>query len=303
MSPQILSKPTALSASLSSACLVLALAVAGCNGGSETQVAPTSAVSTPTAAELEARAKELERREQAVAAQEQVESARLQAAADAAEQERLAAEKAAEQAAAGRKAATAKSAPKKAPAGVAKAQPPAAAPVHVPSSIEVPAGTALTVSLLTDLSTKTANPGDSFESRLVSDLMVDGHRVASAGARLTGTVTQVVSGSKEVGATPTLALSLDHLELSNGQQTPITAAYSQQGESEKVQDAAKILGAGAVGSIIGHKVKSGKGTIIGGLSGGAAGAVVAKTTGTELDLPAGSTVTILLGQGFTVAGT
>ena len=310
MSQQTLAKPTALSAGLSagltSACVVLALVVAGCNGGSGTQGAPTSVADTSTAAdttratELEARARELEQREQAVAAKEQEESARQQAAADTAEQERLAAEKAA----ASRKAAAAKAAAvRKATLRVATAQPAAVAPVQLPPAVQVPAGTALTVALLTDLSTRTANPGDTFESRLVSDLMVDGHRVAPAGARLTGTVTQVISGSKSVGATPTLALSLDHLELSDGQQTPITAAYSQQGQSEKGQDTAKILGGGAVGAVIGHKIKSGKGTVLGSLLGGAAGAVVAKNTGTELDLPAGSTVTILLGQGFSVAGT
>ncbi|MEO7386137.1 MAG: glycine zipper 2TM domain-containing protein [Gammaproteobacteria bacterium] len=306
MSQRTFPKPTALSAGLTSAFTLLALAVAGCDGGSGTPGAPTSVADTSIAAdaaratELEARARELEQREQSMAAKEQQESVRQQAAADTAEQERLATEKAA----ASRKAAAAKSAAaNKTTPRLATAQPAAVAPVHVPTSVQVPAGTALTVSLATDLTTKTANPGDAFESRLVSDLMVDGYRVATAGARVTGTVTQVISGSKAIGAIPTLALNLNHLELSDGQQTPITAEYSQQGQSEKGRDTAKILTGGTIGAVVGHKVKSGKGTVIGGLLGGAAGAVVAKNTGTELELPAGSNVTILLGQGFSVAGT
>jgi len=55
--------------------------------------------------------------------------------------------------------------------------------------VEVPAGTQLAVALSSDLSTKTARPGDAFEAHLVSDLVIGDRRVAPAGSRLTGTVT------------------------------------------------------------------------------------------------------------------
>jgi hypothetical protein len=159
------------------------------------------------------------------------------------------------------------------------------------------------VALSSDLSSRTAAPGDPFAGRLVSDLVIDGHRVAPAGARVSGTVREVVSGSNTIGAVPLLALQFQQLELNDGQQIAINGEFTQQGDSEKGQDAAKIAGGAAVGALIGRKVskKKSTGTILGGLLGGGAGAVIAKKTGTEVQLADGSTMTFTLGEGFKVA--
>ena len=99
-----------------------------------------------------------------------------------------------------------------------------------------------------------------------------------------------------------LSLALDHLELSNGERIAISGELVQQGKSEKVQDTAKIVGGAAAGAIVGRQVKhNDAGTIIGGLLGGAAGAVAAKMTGTEVEFAAGSPLTIILGEAFKVA--
>jgi hypothetical protein len=167
--------------------------------------------------------------------------------------------------------------------------------------ILVPAGTPLMLALSSNLSTKTAHPGDRFKASLVSDLTIDGHRVAPAGARVVGTVTQVVSGSNKIGGVPSLALTLNRLVLRDGQRIPITGALVQQGKSDTGRDTAKILGGAAAGAVIGHQVNDDRrGTVIGGLLGGAAGAVAAKKTGTEVELPAGSKLTIEVGAPFEV---
>jgi hypothetical protein len=159
------------------------------------------------------------------------------------------------------------------------------------------------VALASDLSTKTAKPGDPFDAHLASDLVIDNHRVAPAGSRLTGTVAEVVSGSNAIGAIPKLSLKFDHLELSDGRRIPLSGEFTELGKSEKGRDTAKILGGAAAGAIIGHQVKDNDtGTVVGGLLGGAAGAVIAKKTGTEVQLAAGSTLTITLGQAVRVAG-
>jgi hypothetical protein len=239
-------------------------------------------------AALAAKEQELAQREQDVAKRE-AEVAAQQAAQEAAQQ------------AAQKKASTAKpvvkkpvSAPPKTPPAVAEAAPTKpVAPVVTP--IVVPAGTQLTVALSQDLSTKTAKPGDSVEARLVSDLMIDGRRALPAGSRVSGTVTDVISGSKTIGGTPTLGLRFDSLVLENGQKIAINGELVQKAKSDTAGDTAKILGGAAAGAILGHQVKEGAGgKIVGGLLGGAIGAVVAKNTGGEVELPANSTLTIAL---------
>jgi hypothetical protein len=151
------------------------------------------------------------------------------------------------------------------------------------------------VALSSDLSTKTAKPGDAFEARLVSDLVVDGRRAAPAGSVVTGTVTDVISGSKTIGGNPTLGLRFDSLVLENNHKIAINGELVEKGKSDTARDTAKILGGAAAGAILGHQVSSGSGgKIVGGILGGAIGAVVAKNTGTEVELPENSTLTIAL---------
>ena len=282
----------------------VAVALAGCGRGESSQSLQTAAEqqAAARAAELQAREQQLAQREAEVKAreeaQEQTRMAETQAALREAEKEAAAKEAAAKQAAAKKAART----------RVASASPVAAAsaPVKVAPApqppIEVQPGTQLVVALASDLTTKTAKVGDTFEAHLVSDLMSNDQRVAPAGARVTGSITDVVSGSNRIGAVPVLGLRLDHLDLPDGQQIPISGELQQQGASEKGQDAAKIIGGAAAGAVLGHQVKHGtKGKLIGGILGGAAGAAVAKNTGTEVTLPAGSQLTVALGEGFVVA--
>jgi type IV secretory pathway VirB10-like protein len=304
MRTNVVVRPNTPAASLLA--LAIAMSLTACNGSATTQAPQARAADTAPdnsatrTAELDSRAQELAQREAEVAAREREQkSARQEAAAEVAKREATA------KAAAARKAAVAKSASsrKTSPVSTSGAHL-ASAPAHVSEPIEVPAGTALYLALSADLSTKTAKPGDAFEAHLVSDLTANGRSVAPAGSRVTGTVTNVVSGSHSIGAVPLLSLAFERLELADGRQISIGGELTQQGDSEKARDAAKILGGAAAGAIIGHQVKKNRtGSIVGGVLGGAAGAVVAKNTGTEVELAAGSTLSVTLGQGFTVSGT
>ncbi|HEY6645159.1 glycine zipper 2TM domain-containing protein [Povalibacter sp.] len=256
------------------------------------------------AAELEAREQQLAQREAEIKQQEEARQAAAQAtereAAEAVAAKEAAAKEAAAKKAAQARQAAAASAARSAPAAAASA--PATTPVTAQPPLEVRAGTQLLVALDSVLSTKTARIGDAFAARLVSDLMSNDRRVAPAGSRVTGTITGVVSGSSAISAVPTIALRFDQLELGDGRSVPIRGEIQQTGNSEKGRDAAKIIGGAAAGAVIGHQIKDGtKGKVIGGLLGGAAGAVVARNTGTEVQLPAGSQLTIALSEGFVVA--
>jgi hypothetical protein len=151
------------------------------------------------------------------------------------------------------------------PALVAK---PAPVPVQ---PIVIPAGTELSIGLSSTVSTKSASIGDPVDARLASDLVVDGRRAIMAGAPIRGRVTEVVSGSKRIGGTPTLAMNFDGIELEDGKTVAISGQLVQQGKSDTGRDTAKIVGGTAAGAIIGHQIDDDKGTVIGGILGGAAG--------------------------------
>jgi hypothetical protein len=280
--------------------------LSGCN-----EQAKPAANSAPTVEqrenELKAREQELARREAELAAKEREQQLAQREAAVAAQERELARQKDAEAAAkkaAAKKAALAKKpTPAKKPVVVASSAAPAKTvpPKPVETRVQVPTGTQMTVALSSDLSSKTARAGDPFEATLASNLMVNGHLAVPTGTRVTGTITDVISGSRAIGATPTLGLKFNQLELEDGQVIPITGELMEQGKSEKVRDTAKILGGVAAGAVLGHQVKTNnRGKVIGGLLGGAVGAIAAKNTGTEVQIASGSTVTLTTGEPFTV---
>jgi hypothetical protein len=188
------------------------------------------------------------------------------------------------------------------PATVAARQaPPAAAVAPAPARpIVVPAGTQISIGLSSAVSTKTATIGDSVDARLASDLVIDGRRAILAGAPVRGRVTDVVSGSKRIGGTPTLAMNFDGIELEDGTTVPIRGQLLQQAKSDTGRDTAKIVGGTAAGAIIGHQIDDDKGKVIGGILGGAAGAIAARKTGGEIDVPAGTVMAFVLDAPFEV---
>jgi len=170
-----------------------------------------------------------------------------------------------------------------------------------PRQYTIPAGTSISVQLPAAITTKTAKVGDRIAANLTSDVVVDGKVVAKAGGLLQGSVTQVISGSQKIGGTPTLGLAFDNLTMADGSDKPVSGQLTQvAAKSDTGRDTAKIVGGAAAGAIIGHQVDDDKGTLIGGLLGAAAGAVAAKKTGTEVELPAGTVLGFTLNAPVTV---
>jgi len=282
---------------------VAPLTLTACGGPSASDAVPTASVSPtdPTVdaaqaqadldAKLKAREDELAKREAdlAIAAREQ----------DLARRE---AELAAKETATKKVAKTVKPVPAPQPAVVAAApKPKVSTPAPVPvQPIVVPAGTELSIGLSSTVSTKSASIGDPVDARLASDLVIDGRRAIMAGAPIRGRVTEVVSGSKRIGGTPTLAMNFDGIELEDGNTVPISGQLVQQGKSDTARDTAKIVGGTAAGAIIGHQIDDDKGTVIGGILGGAAGAIAAKKTGSEIDVPAGTVMAFVVDRPFQV---
>jgi len=295
--------PTLNAATMLSAA-VATLALAGCGGPSASDAVPVASVTPtdPTAAAAQAQAEAdraaLQAREDQLAKRE----AELALAAREQELAHREAELTAKERATKKVAATPKPVPAKAvavptspkPALVAK---PAPVPVQ---PIVIPAGTELSIGLSSTVSTKSASIGDPVDARLASDLVVDGRRAIMAGAPIRGRVTEVVSGSKRIGGTPTLAMNFDGIELEDGKTVAISGQLVQQGKSETGRDTAKIVGGTAAGAIIGHQIDDDKGTVIGGILGGAAGVIAARKTGGEIDVPAGTVMAFVVDRPFQV---
>lgn len=287
---------------------ILALGVTACGGKSD----PTPAAALPTAqptepdaaaaaaAAAEAEAAALAAREQELADQEAALAVREREAELARREAELAAREAAAKAPA-----KASTPPKTASTPRPATSAPVAAPVAPappPVPVTVPTGTQFTVALTSPLSTKTSLADDPVEARLASDLMVGGRRVATAGSMVRGSLREVTSGSKKIGAVPALRIDFNQLVVADGSTVAINARAVQKGQSEKGRDTAKIAGGTAAGAIIGHQVDDDKGKVIGGVLGGAAGAIAAQKTGTEVELPAGSTLTATTRADFEYKG-
>ena len=284
-----------------------ALCLAGCSGAvtpaSSTVAAPAPADSTQ-AVDLAAKEADLARREAELALKER-EQAVAQREAELAAQAAQAAKKKPTPAKPTARPVVAK--PSATIAPVEATPPPVAAPslsntpAPLPAPLIVPSGTALQAELTSEVSTKTAHVGDPVSARLSEDVRVEGRLAIAAGTRVHGTVTEVVSGSHQVGGVPTLGLRFDGLEVQPGKVVGIHSTLVQQGKSDTGRDTAKIAGGALAGAILGKQMGDNKGRLIGGLLGGAAGLAAAKNTGTEVVLPAGTAVSVTLDAALPVS--
>ena len=188
------------------------------------------------------------------------------------------------------------------PAATAPAAAAAPAPAAPPPPVTVPAGTQVSVKLNSGYSTKTTAVGETVNAELASDLVVDGRVVARAGAPISGAVAEVTSGSKKIGAVPALKIDFTQLVAADGKTLPVAIRINQKGQSEKGRDTAKIAGGAAAGAIIGHQIDDDKGKVIGGVLGGAAGAIAAQKTGTEVELAAGTVLPANVRTAFIYTG-
>jgi hypothetical protein len=188
-------------------------------------------------------------------------------------------------------------APPAAPAEPARAPEPAK-PVY--RDVSAPVGTALSLSLITPVSSETATVEMPVRARLRQPIVVDGFTVVPAGATLHGDVIEVERAGRVKGRSH-LAIRFSEVQVEGQRDRFRTNALTFEGASSTKKDAAKVgVGAG-VGAIIGGIVGGGSGAAKGAAIGGGAGAgTVLATRGEEVELAEGAELNTTLASPYSV---
>jgi hypothetical protein len=159
----------------------------------------------------------------------------------------------------------------------------------------VPDGTEIPVRLEQSLSSRSARPEDRVEGTVARAVRVDGMVAIPAGAAVSGIV-RTVEPARRPAHGGRLEIDFDRIVM-DGRRMNIRSKVVDVSESGLDKSKA---GLGAVlGGVIGAVVGGGKGALLGAVVGGG-GAVVA-TKGDEVELPAGTVVTLRLEEPLPVA--
>jgi hypothetical protein len=181
------------------------------------------------------------------------------------------------------------------PAGAGAAPPPA------PRVFTLRAGTRITISTASNLSTKTAKDGDIFTASLARPIVDGDWVIAKRGAAVQGVVVNSDPGGRVKGRA-SMTVKLRSLQLADGRTVDLsTTSYTKEAKSTKKKDALKIgVGAG-IGAAIGAIAGGGKGAAIGAGAGGGAGTgLVLATRGDPAVIPSESQLTFSLQGPITV---
>ncbi len=164
----------------------------------------------------------------------------------------------------------------------------------------IPAGTTLTIRLGETISAKDATAGQAFHGTLARAVSVDGKEVIASGSNVTGEVTEAQSAGKLKGA-GVLAVRLTSVEVAGKSYDISTSTVAQAAKSKGKRSVIGGVGGGALGAIIGGLAGGGKGAAIGALAGGGAGTAGAAYTGNkELAFPAETALSFKLKDAVTL---
>jgi hypothetical protein len=156
------------------------------------------------------------------------------------------------------------------------------------------AGTTLSGTLTSPITTGKANLGDTFTLNVTSPYPNDDQ--SYAGATVQGHVAQVIRAGQ--GRKAELDLAFDSITLANGQTAPVVGHVVRVDEKKDDSTGRKVLGAG-IGMIVGNILGKAIGTNLGGLVGAAGGFLYASNTGDNLTVPQDATVVLQLDDSVT----
>jgi hypothetical protein len=175
---------------------------------------------------------------------------------------------------------------------------PAAPPAPKFREVTIPAGTSLSVTVLSTLASNTSKVEDPVKGSLAKPIVIEGTTAVPSGSEISGSVIEAKESGRVKGKA-LVAFQFDRLVVRGETYRIQSARVAQEAAQEKGQDVKKGgVGAG-LGAIVGGVAGGGKGAAIGAVAGGT-GAVLA-TKGNEVQVEPGTVVTALLQEPITVA--
>lgn len=147
-----------------------------------------------------------------------------------------------------------------------------------PRPIVLKAGKQIVVTADESVSSKTSNPGDSFDASIAEPVVVGEKVVIPKGSKVTGRVTDAKSAGKFKG-NAAISVTLSSVTVHGEEYRLKTTEVTEAGKGRGKRTAVGAGGGAAVGAIIGALAGGGKGAAIGAGAGAGAGTAGAAYTG------------------------
>src|SRR6266853_1872728 len=147
-----------------------------------------------------------------------------------------------------------------------------------PDPVTVPGLTPIHVTLDLAVTSNQSRPGDHFDATITEPVVVDGKTVIPQGAHAEGIVVDAKPSGRLMGRAR-LQLALQSVDVSGQPYDVCTTSSARIGCDHKERNWAWIGGGAGGGALIGAAAAGGKGALIGGPIGAAAGTTVAFVTG------------------------
>jgi hypothetical protein len=176
-----------------------------------------------------------------------------------------------------------------------KPKPPASTPAPVNQGVTVPEGTPIKVAVDAQISSETAQPGDTWTGVVKEPVVIGTAAPIPAGSVVHGVITGSLAAEK--GNRATLVLAVKSITVGQTEHAVPAGTDSIIAGSPRARNLGAIAGSAAAGALIGKAVGGGKGALIGGLVGaGAATGVVAKSKGYQVVLKPGTELTFTVNR-------
>src|SRR3989442_403704 len=163
--------------------------------------------------------------------------------------------------------------------------PAAPPPPPQPKTVEIPAGTLVTVRTIDAIDSAKNRTGEIFKTSLDAPIVMDNEVVVPAGADVYMKLVESRSAGHIAGRSE-LALELVRMVFQGKSYNLVSGEYRQTGASRGKRSAETIGGGSALGALIGAIAGGGKGAAIGAAVGAAGGTrVQAATEGPQIKIP------------------
>jgi hypothetical protein len=168
-------------------------------------------------------------------------------------------------------------------------------PAPVNPGVTVPEGTAIKVSVDAQITSETAQPGDSWTGTVKEPVIIGTAAPIPAGSVVHGVVTGSLAAER--GNRAMLVLAVKSITVGSTEHAVPAGTDSIIAGSPRARNLGAIAGGAAAGALIGKAVGGNKGALIGGLlGGGAATGAVAKTKGYQVVLKSGTELTFTVSR-------